>query len=134
MNSFTSLITELSEQIGTPLHVEHDSICSFLVDGKIRIQIEEDPTAQRLLIVAVICEIPAGKFRENILRQMLILNGGPLRKGIFSYISQTTMLTFHRHLYPNEISALKLADALGETIDVAQTCSSAIQNGQAPLL
>ena len=134
MNSFSGLISELSEILETPLHVEHDSICSFLIDQKIRIQIEEDPTAQRILIVAIISEIPAGKFRENVLRQMLILNGGYNKPGVFSYIPQTAHLTFHRYLYPSEISPLKLADSLGETIGIAQSCFNAIQNGQVPSL
>ncbi len=132
MNSFAKMISELGEILEAPLHIEHDTLCIFKANQQIDIQIEHDPTQHRILLVAVICPIPPGKFRENVLRQALKANHNINRLGTFSYIEKTSSLAMHQYFYHVEMTGAMMAQAVADFLDTSQNCSLAIQNGQVP--
>ena len=131
MDRFQEILWDLGELTEMPLHVDKNRACKLLLEGSISLQIEMDDTKDRLLIAGIITEIPAGKFRENVLKEALKVNSTYHPFGVFSYVEKINSLILFNELIASEITPEKLLDFLESFIEEAHSWRLAIHSGQA---
>lgn len=128
---FATLLHELSAVLDVPLHVDRNHACLFRVHEQLSVQIQLDATQERLWMASFICELPPGKFRENILAEALKANNLPdPRTGIFGYLAINNHLTLHQRYPLASLDGQKLSQLLAGFIDYADLWRDAIARGQ----
>jgi hypothetical protein len=133
MNPFEQLIESLSRSLGLSLQTEKGTICKLLIQGSLQIQLEYEPSAQRILIASFLCELPPGKFREDTLKEALQANNSLDRLGIFGYSEKNNSLAFF--LYVSEKTDHNVfSELLLRFIEVAQNWKAAVESGQLHLV
>lgn len=133
MRSFEKLIQEIGEIVNLPLHAQEGRFCTLQINHTMRLHIEDNEATQELLIIYFITEIPAGKFRENILKEAMKANSYFPRVGTFGYLEKNNTLTFYTNI-DNTLSADKVSLILEKCVDVGMHWFQAIQNSQIPNL
>jgi len=129
MDRFQELLWDLGELIEVPLHADKNNACKLILDQKLTLQLEMDQYDQKLLITSFISELPPGKFREDILKNALKVNGMRHSFGVFSYIESNNFLILHQYFHVDNLSREKLAEYLESLIQEAEEWRSAISNG-----
>lgn len=128
---FETLIQQLSHAIKVPLHVDQHLACSLKIHQKLTVQIQLDAAQERLMIVAFICELQPGRFRENVLCEALKANNLPdPRTGILGFLPKTQSLTLHQIYRFSSLDGDQLASILAGFIDYADLWREAIAMGQ----
>lgn len=130
MDAFEELIKDLGKTVDLPLHLDKNRACRLNINGQLHVQIESDITQERVLIAAFLCDIPAGKFRENVLREALKANFPLNRIGTLSYCERNNKLTLFEYLPMQNLNAQKLADYLAKFLEKADSWRVAIEGGQ----
>lgn len=133
MQTLDTLLHQIGGIINIPLHAQEGRKCLLEVDRTMRIHLEEDFVKQKILILCLLCDIGAGKFRENILREALKANSYLSRSFDFGYLEKTNELAFHTYV-DTRIAAESMALYLEKCIVVGKNWISAIQNSQLPNL
>lgn len=135
MNPFEELLSDLGKALRLKLSVDTHGACSLLVHENLPIQLQLDPEQKNLWIFSPLAEIPAGKFREEVLKEALKSNAEPDPKvGLFGYIARTNQLALFLKLPLEILRGQLLAELLGSFIEMASLWKEAIENGQsAPL-
>ncbi len=83
----------LSESLDIPLYLDEHRVCKILINDQLTIQIELDQSHRFLILGSILTELPAGKFRENVLKAALKENyETDFRLGKFAYLPQKTQL------------------------------------------
>lgn len=132
MERFQALLNLVSPLIHVPLYSDRKHAVRLTVNETLHIQIEDDEPKDRLLIATFISEIPAGKFRENLLKEGLKANVPYPRIGTFAYSERNNQLAlFEYHLYAG-LTGEKVADRLALFIEKALLWRKAIQGGALP--
>lgn len=129
-NRFEDLLHELGKFFGLPLHPDKSHFCALSVQGLV-VQLQADTTFEKLLIIAKLGELPAGKFREEALKEGLKANAllDP-RVGIFAYIPQINQLVLFQR-YPFDIlNGERLAGLLGPFLELGGRWKTALAAGQ----
>lgn len=129
MESFKELVQHLSDLIGVTLHTDRIDACRFSVDGKLHVQIENEPSYERILIATFLGEVPPGKFRENVFKEALKANNFFPRVGILGFSNRKYQLALFDTLPYLNLTANKLGDFLSVFIEKAEMWRSSIQNG-----
>ncbi len=132
---FEELLHELGKLFGLPLKPDKSHFCALQIKQGLKVQFQTDTAFEKLLIASKIGELPAGKFREDVLKEALKANGlTDPRAGVFAYIRANNQLVFFQR-YPFDIlNGERLAGLLGPFIETAERWKSAIDAGQsAPL-
>jgi len=130
MDRFEEVLKELGQLINVPLHPDKNRLCRLNVNNVLHIQLESDESKERILIATFICDVPAGKFRENILKDALKANHFYPRIGTLAYSERNNKLTLFEYVpYPN-LKVEKFADLLGQFIARADAWRVAIEQGQ----
>ena len=129
MDRFQKIIWDLSEETHLILQPDKNNACKILLDEKFAIQLELDPHEEKLVIIALICEIPPGKFRENVLREALKINSTYHPYGTFAYIEKTNTLALQQSFLIESIQSDKLAEFLELFVEEADLWHAAIQTG-----
>lgn len=132
MDHFALLLADLGALIQVPLHPDHHRACCLSVNGELHVQLKEDDNKDRILVAAFIAEIPAGKFRENILKETLKENNLFPRIGSFSYSERNNQLAFFSYVYFQGLDGNKMADFLEKFFEKAFSWKTAMQTGQLP--
>jgi hypothetical protein len=129
MNPFEQLIAALSQSLGISLQTEKGTICKLLIHESLKVQLEYEPSFERILIACFICELPPGKFREDVLKEALKANDSLTRLGTFGYSEKNNSLAYF--LY---VSEKKDANAISEILmrfaETADVWKKAIESGQ----
>ncbi|MBF8262661.1 MAG: scc1-B [Parachlamydiales bacterium] len=127
---FELLIQQLGSALNVPLHVDHNYACAIKVHNQLTIQLQIDAAQENVLIASLICEVPPGKFRENVLCEALKANHLPdPRTGILGFLLINNRLTLHQR-YPFAIlDGEKLAQYVAGFIDYAELWRAAIESG-----
>ncbi len=128
---FELLIAELGKALHVTLHVDRNHACALQVHHQLTIQIQTDAAQEKLLIAAIICELPPGRFRENVLSEALKANFLPdPRTGILGYLSLNNRLTLHQRYPLTMLDGKKLENLVAGFIDYAELWREAIEKGQ----
>lgn len=131
MDHFAILLADLGALIQVPLHPDHHRACCLSVNGELHVQLKED-NKDRILVAAFVSEIPAGKFRENILTETLKENNLFPRVGTFSYSERNNQLALYAYVYFQGLDGDKMADFLEKFFEKAFSWKTALQTGQLP--
>ena len=64
MEKFTLIIQELSEAMDEPLAADPKLRCHIVINENLHVQLESDQNQENILVLALIGEVPPGKFLE----------------------------------------------------------------------
>ncbi len=134
IDRFESLLQELGEQLGLPLHPDHRGACGLNINNRLHIQIEPEPSQERILIACFICDIPPGKFRENILKDAMRSNHPLPTYGALSYSEKNNKLSLFAYLPLPLLHGEKLASFLMLFIRKAESWKTGVEAGQTSTL
>ncbi|MBS0616206.1 MAG: CesT family type III secretion system chaperone [Verrucomicrobia bacterium] len=132
MDRFATLLADLGTLINVPLHPDSKRLCRLNIDNKIHIQIQEEENQDRLLVACFVGEIPAGKFRENLLKATLKENNAYPRLGTFAYSARNNQLALFAYIYYPGLHGDNFADFLGTFLEKAFTWKTALETGRIP--
>ena len=106
-HTFASLLKEIGEKIGiSNLESTQNNNITLTLKGKNDVVLQQHKTEPYLIISFEITEIPAGRYRENILREGMKFNGlNQAHEGIFGFSKKAQKLFLFDMLPMNEISA-----------------------------
>ncbi len=132
MNRFEEFLRDLGDLLNTPLHPDRHQACKLNINDTLHIQLQIDPSKDSLLIVSFLCDVPPGKFRENILKEALKANGAYPRIGTLGFSSRKNQLALFQYLPLSELKAEKAADFLAQFIEKAEQWRLAVERGSTP--
>ena len=105
INRFEEILQLLGQSLNLPLQVDANNACAIQIKQNLIVQLQPDPSQEKLLIGCQIIQVPPGKFRENVLKEALKANGLPdPRVGIFAYIARNNTLFLFQE-YPFDITS-----------------------------
>jgi len=129
MDRFQELLWDLGELIELPLHIDKNHACNLLLDDKLELQLQMDAHGENLIIWAFIHEIPPGRFRENVLKDALKVNGVHRPFGSLAFYEKKNMLILHQFVPAEKLSGEKLVEKLEVFIEEAEEWRASIENG-----
>ena len=132
MDRFQQLLNELSPLIELPLYAEKERAVRMKFADTLHLQLEEDEPKERLLLASFIHEIPAGKYRENLLKEGLKANAVYPRIGTLAYTERNNQLTLFEYIPTANLTGDKLADILAYFLEKARRWHQAIARGVLP--
>lgn len=128
---FEELIAQLSTVLEVDLHLDHNHIVALKIRDRLAIQLQEDREKRQVLIVSMLCEVPPGRFRENVCAEALKANSSAAdRPGTLGYLAMKNALTLHLGYPIEELDGKKLALLTSNFIDCAEQWQKAIDKGQ----
>ncbi|NBO24554.1 MAG: hypothetical protein EBU93_04910 [Chlamydiae bacterium] len=105
------VITILDESLDIDLHLDENQSCKILLNDKISVQIELDPSRQYMIFASEIFILPPGKFREMVLKGAILANYGKDKEiGSFSYLPKSCALMLHEFFPINFIQESEVFD------------------------
>ena len=129
---FEVLIAELGRSLDITLHVDRNHACALRIHQQLTIQLQTDAAHEKLLIAAMICELPPGRFRENVFSEALKANHLPdPRTGILGYLPANNRLTLHQRYLLATLDGKTLEMLVAGFIDYAELWREAVEKGQA---
>ncbi len=126
---FEELLKELSALLGISLHPDHKGACKLVFNETLHVQLECDAALENLLIATFICDIPPGKFRENILKDALKANSPFPKIGTLAYSDRNNKLTLFTSLRLSNLTGVKLAEILSLFVDKANQWRTGVETG-----
>jgi hypothetical protein len=126
MNKLEMLLQDLKDEIPVELHVDVKNACTVLFDKKIKLQMEIDKPEIHLILLAYIQEIPAGKFREKVLKDALKYNNRYPRTGTLGYIEKKNELCIYDKVLLEGLTGKKLYTRLLDLFDVTALWQKAL--------
>lgn len=134
IDKFTDLLQELASLIQIPLEPDKNHACLLRIDNLYEVQLQLDEQEQNLLFGSKICEVPPGKFRENVLKNALKYNAlPPPIYGFLGYIKKTDTLSLFSFLSIHSIDGKKIFSHLDGFLQVVIAWEKAIKtNAAAP--
>lgn len=133
INQFEELLQSLSQIFRLPLHIDRLNACSIQLHETLTIQLQLDVSQENLWIFCKLIEIPAGKFREIVLREALKANSLPdPRTGVFGYLASSNHLALFQKYPLTILNGERLAGFIGAFLELAALWQNAIQNGDPP--
>ncbi len=131
IDKFDQLLQDLAEKLDVDLNVDVNNSCMILVEDKLEVQLELDKMEENLLVLAFICKIPPGKFRENVLKEALKQNDKIDRLGDFAYSEMTNQLIHFKYLPLEIYNTDKILDFLAQFLDLSLLYKNAVESGYA---
>jgi hypothetical protein len=130
MDRFEELLKDFGREINLPLHPDKNRLCRLNINDILHVQIESDEAKDRILIATFICDVPAGKFRENILKESLKANHFYPRVGTLAFSERNNKLALFEYVQYSNLTGEKLGQVLGQFIERADAWRLAIERGQ----
>lgn len=134
IDQFHELLNNLGQQLKVTLHPDKKGACTLVIRDLFSIQIEYDPSHERILIGCFVCEVPPGKLRENILRDCLKSHFPYPESGIFGYSERNNNLSLFSYVPINGLTGEKCALLLSAFIDKAKQWREAVSLGSTATL
>jgi hypothetical protein len=134
IDRFEELLQELAIELGIPLHSDKRGACLLQVQGDFHVQLECDNSLENLLIAAFICDLPPGKFRENILKDALKANGPFPQNGTLAYSERNNKLALFSYLSFSNLNGRKLSEFLNVFLDKAVSWRTGVETGNTATL
>lgn len=134
MTPFEDLIKELGQIMDLPLHPDNRQACVlFFSQDELRIQIDLDTNADRILIGTQLGRLNPGSYRKKILFQALRVNGGSLQpRGILAFSEKNETLVLFQFFPIATLTAQKLAAYLELFREHAKAWKEALKRGEVP--
>jgi hypothetical protein len=129
MDRFQQLLYDLGQIIDLPLYADQNQRCRLNINEDLDIQLEYDSSKERILFASFCCEVPPGKFRENVLKEALKANGVFPRIGSYGFSEQKNKLALFEYISVQHLSSEKFGDLLAQFIDRAQRTKKAVETG-----
>ncbi len=129
VDPFEALLSELGTELGITLHPDRKGACKLKINDIFHIQLESDAHQENLLIAAFICDLPPGKYRENILRDALKANWPFAKNGTLAYSDRNNKLVLFSSLRLANLNGKKLAEFLSIFIDKANNWRIGVETG-----
>ncbi|NDD57763.1 MAG: hypothetical protein EBZ47_00715 [Chlamydiae bacterium] len=129
MNKFEDLIYHLGEVLGIDLHAERGRVCKLHIDGKIHLHLEYDESKDLLLLASLVCEVPPGKFRENVFKEALKINDSFPRIATIAFSEKGNQLALFDYLSFVYLDVHKLNSLMHAFLDYAFEWKRAIESG-----
>jgi hypothetical protein len=130
IDPFAELLVELGNELGTTLHLDKKSACTLNISDQFRVQLECDPHQENILVATFICDLPPGKFRENILRDALKSNDPFPISGTLAYSERNNKLALFAHLRLASLNGRALSEFLNAFIEKANGWRTGVETGQ----
>ncbi|MES2345670.1 MAG: CesT family type III secretion system chaperone [Chlamydiota bacterium] len=134
MDRFQQLLYDLGDLFEIPLYAEQNQKCRISINEELEVQLEYDGSKEKVLIATYCCEIPPGKFRENVLKETLKANGIFPRIGTYGYSEEKNKLALFEYVFLENLNSNQFADILAKFIDRATRVKKAIERGTPALL
>ncbi len=134
IDRFAELLNELGAELGISLHADKINACTLNINDELEVQLECDPRQESLLVASFICDIPPGKFRENILRDALKTNYPFPESGTLSYCDRNNKLSLFKYLQLSNINGHQLADFLTLFLEKAKNWRHGVETGNTTAL
>ncbi len=129
IDRFEELINELGIEYDITLHPDHLGCAKLQFGENLFIQLECDAHQENLLMATFICELPPGKFRENILRDALKSNGPFPIDGTLAYSDRNNQLALFSYIRLVNLSGKKLAELVGNFLTKAENWRAGVETG-----
>jgi Tir chaperone protein (CesT) family len=129
IDAFHELLSALGQQIKVNLHPDKKGACTLIIRDQFSVQIEYEPSRDRILIACFVCEVPPGKLRENVLRDCLKSHFPYPENGIFGYSERNNKLSMFSYAALNGLTGEKCASLLNTFIDKAKKWKEAVSLG-----
>ncbi|MBS0604654.1 MAG: CesT family type III secretion system chaperone [Verrucomicrobia bacterium] len=129
IDRFEDLLKELGTEYGVTLHPDRIGACKLNINDAFHIQLECDAHQENLLVATFICDIPPGKFRENILRDALKTNGPFPLNGTLAYSDKNNKLALFKYLRLSNLNGRNLADFLTGFVEKANNWRIGVETG-----
>jgi hypothetical protein len=126
---FAELLAELGVELGISLHPDKRGACRLRIDETYHVQLECDGSQENLIVFSFLCELPPGKFRENILKDALKANTPYPLHGALSYSERNNQLALHASLRLSQLNGKLLADFLVAFMEKAKQWRQAVETG-----
>jgi hypothetical protein len=134
IDQFHELLFSLGEQLKLPLQPDKRGACKLNIRNLFSIQIEYEPSRDRILIASFLCDIPPGKLRENILKDALKANFPFPEMGSLGYCERNNKLALFLYVPLSGLSGEKCASILTAFIEKANAWREAVPLGQTSTL
>lgn len=131
MDRFQQLLYDLSDLIEVTLYADQNQRCRININEMLDIQMEYDSGKERVLIACHCCDVPPGKFRENVLKEALKANTIYPRIGTYGFSEQKNKLALFEYVSLQNMPREKFADILAAFIDRAERSKNAVEKGNA---
>ncbi len=129
MDAFQKLIWDLGEITEIALHVDELHACKLVFEDKYPVQMEMDPHSEYLIIASKVVEVPPGKFRENVLKEGLKVNGEYHPFGFLAYHERDNSLVLYNKLVLERLTGEKLADFIELFVEEVDKWYEALTGG-----
>lgn len=130
MDRFEELLVGLGKLLSLPLHPDKQGVCKLSIQNELFVQLEYDPSRDRILMATFICEMPPGKLRENIFRDALKSHYPFPQLGTLGYSERNNMLSLYLYLPIQNLSPEKCAQQLAAFIKKAKLWKEGVSTGQ----
>lgn len=129
IDRFEELLHELSDEYNIALHPDKKGACKLKINEAFHIQMECDVHQEHLLVATFICDIPPGKYRENILKDALKANGSFPKNGTLAYSDRNNKLVLFSYLQMSNLTGKKLAEFLVSFLDKTSNWRIGVETG-----
>jgi len=129
MDRFEEIVKELGAIVNLPLHLDKQGRVRLNVNQLFSVQLEFEPDKERILIASFLCEMPPGKFRENLFKECLKTNFFVPTIGILGLSQRNNQLVLFDYLPIQKLTGQKLADFLTIFFQKADLWRTAVQTG-----
>ncbi|MEX0961304.1 MAG: CesT family type III secretion system chaperone [Simkaniaceae bacterium] len=130
MDRFRLLIEELSDEMVLDFEINEQNCVAFIADPNLFVQIELDESGENLFIISEVADMPAGAYREILLKECLKHNALlPPLYGTFSYIEGPNKLILQASHPIKEMRGESLMQFLNEFVPKALSWKEAIDHG-----
>jgi hypothetical protein len=135
-HNFESLLKELGQIISIPnLESTSNNNITLTLQGKNNVILEKHKQLPLFIISFDITEIPAGRYRENVLREALKFNGlNKVHAGIFAFSKKSQKLILFDMLPLEEISGEQVHTIMMALSEKVTTWKEALSRGEIPAL
>lgn len=129
IDRFEELINELGIEYEITLHPDRLGCAKLQFGEDLYVQLECDAHQENLLMATFICELPPGKFRENILRDALKSNGPFPIDGTLAYSDRNNQLVLFSYIRLINLSGKKLAELLNNFLTKMENWRTGVETG-----
>lgn len=135
MDIFEQLLEELSKEMHLPLKSDEHNTCLIRLKDSLDVQIELDRAQENLIIGIFLGELPAGKYRENILKEALKANSEPPPSiGVFAFSEKKHALVLFETRRIEDVNGAKAHEIMLELYAMALPWKEALSRGDVPYI
>ena len=129
IDRFEEILNELGAEFNISLHPDRKGACTLNINEILHVQLECDAHQENLLLASFICDLPPGKYRENILRDALKANSPFPSNGTLSYSDRNNKLVVFANLRLPSLTGTKLAEFLALFVDKVNNWRIGVETG-----